>query len=369
MQTRHSYLLSVFEKLGTPLLAAVAEAVERDRLQAQSEGRSADIGALPEAERLAVLLKSAAEMGFTLSRQLDLRMTDATEADAVRLALAGVVSPLVANLYRVNGRAPSTLEIDRFSAALQAVTLFADNYNAAADANARMQGLEHDFAPADGPQVQLMTMHALLPAINAVCTFSFGQPEKALLQDVMERLNAIALDIRRDLLDDLPERDAGRAEISLLRAAATLYSQAHFTEMSKLMFLDEEERNQVDLNASLQALWRTVDHRLSMLRTLSEIVVTGQAAADGATTTAPSPAVAATPPAFAASPVPPATPPLTPATPVTPAVANPTAAAPGPAVRSSPFATFTTPPATDPVATKSSPLSAFAKPKESATGG
>jgi hypothetical protein len=52
--------------------------------------------------------------------------------------------------------------------------------------------------------------------------------------------------------------------------AANLYSQVHFTEMSKLMFLEDAERDQVDLSARLQDLWRIVDQRLAMLSVLAE---------------------------------------------------------------------------------------------------
>lgn len=339
MQARHSYLLSIFEKLGTPLLAAVTEATERDRLQAEQEGRAPDDSPTLEAERIASLLKSSAEMGFGLSRQLDLRMSDPAEADGVRLTLATVVAPLVANLYRINGRTPTTPEVERISSALQAVTLFADNYNAAADANVRMQLIDQDFAPADGAQVQLNLMHALMPAINAVCTFSYGQPEKALLQDVMERLNATAQGIRAELFGDLPERDALRAEISLLRASATLYSQAHFTEMSKLMFMEESQREGVDLNDRLQTLWAQVDQRLAMLRVMAETLATGTntSRASGTAQVAPAKApsfVVNNPPAAKPAPVMPP--------PSAPAAADAASAA-NPAVKTNPMAFFSKP--------------------------
>lgn len=305
MQARHTYLLGIFEKLGTPLMAAVAEAIERDRMGAQHEGRRFSVSDAEEAERIAGLLKAAAEMGFGLSRQLDLRMNDPADADGVRLTLATISAPLVANLYRVAGRLPSTDDIERTAAALQAVTMFADNYNAAADATVRMQQIDQDFAPADGPQVQLYLLHALMPVANAVCTFSFGRAEKDLLQDVMERLIGTTQSLRGEILGSLSERDALRAEISLLRAVATIYSQVHFTEMSKLMYLDEAQRDQVDLTTQLDTLWQQVDHRLAMLRIMAQTLVAGSSRPAGATTTtgkkAPVPAMpdAARPSPFA----------------------------------------------------------------------
>lgn len=270
MTPRHSYILTIFEKLGAPLLAAAAESSERDRLSGVAVTDDA------EAERMAELLKATAEMGFSLSHQMDLRMVDDAAADGVRLSLATVAAPLIANLYRVNGRVPSTHDIERMLGAMQTVTLFADNYDAAADANIRLQNIDQDFIPADPAQIQLMVLHALMPAMNAVCTFSFGQNEKIMLQDVTERLSAAATNVRDSLFSDFSERDSMRAHLALVRAAAALYSQIHFTEMSKLMFLDESDRDQVNLKARLDDMWKIVDDRLAMLHVLAEVVVTGQ---------------------------------------------------------------------------------------------
>lgn len=269
MHPRHSYVLTVFEKLGTPLLAAAVEGAERDRLSGVAVSDDA------EPERIAGLLKAAAEMGFSLSRHIDLRMVDDSAADGVRLSLATIAAPLIANLYRVNGRIPNSTDIDRMIGAMQTVTLFADNYNAAADANVRLQTIDTDFVPADPAQIQLMVLQSMMPAMNAVCTFSFGQNEKTLLQEVSERLSATARTVRSEIFGSLNERDGTRAEMAVLRAAAALYAQVHFTEMSKLMFLDEADRDQVDLNARLKDLWKLVDERLSMLRVLAETLVTG----------------------------------------------------------------------------------------------
>jgi hypothetical protein len=276
-QPRHTYLLEVFENLGTPLLTAVAEATERDRLIALQQGQAPrDPDETEEAERIAELLKATAELGLSLSRQIDLRMVDDAAADGVRLTLATLSAPLIANVYRVGGRTPNTVDIERIVGAMQAVTLFSDNYNAAADATARMQTLDAPFAPADAPQIQLMILNALMPAVNAVATFSFGQPEKNLIGDVMARLTDTAKGLRALLFANAPERDALRAEIKLLSTVANLYSQAHFTEMSKLMFLDETQRDQVDLGARLADLWRVVDARLAMVRVVAETLVMGQ---------------------------------------------------------------------------------------------
>lgn len=346
VQSRHAYLLSIFEKLGTPLMAAVAEATERDRLIALQQGqKNPEVPDHEEAERIASLLKASAEMGFSLSRQIDLRMLDASAADGVRLTLATIAAPLVANLYRVNGRTPSTADIDRMVGAMQAVTLFADNYNAAADANVRLQIIEQDFGPADNAQVQLMALSALMPAINAVCTFSFGQPEKNLLTDVMNRLNATAQGLHKEFFGQLGERDGLRAEITLLRTAANLYSQVHFTEMSKLMFLDDTERDKVDLNARLADLWGIVDKRLAMLGVLASALASGSSAA--ARSGAQAPAAPAVQPVAATT---------------APSVSAP------PANKSAPLSSFAAPKAPIDPNAKSNPMSFFGKPKEAAGG-
>lgn len=387
LPARPTYLMNVYEKLGTPLLSAAVEAIERDALMARQQGQIPPaVSDTAEAERIAALLKSSAELGFALSRQIDVRMLDPAATDGVRLTLASIVAPLIANLYRVNGRTPTTPEIDRMVAAMQAVTMFSDHYNAAADASARMQTVEYDFAPADSAQMQLTLLNAFMPAVNAVCTFSFGQPEKTLLQDVITRLTTTAQKIRIDLFTGLSERDSLRAEISIVRAAANLYSQAHFTEMSKLMFLDDTQRDTVNLSERLSELWRVVDVRLSMVRVLAEQLVGIKSIPSSSTSTG------------GAGPINPSTTtssqqnimtssgdssfmmPTTPA--ATQSVQTMSAT---PAAGGSPFASFTTPkpppasasatPSTMPSGPeqsrpvdKSNPLSMFGKPKETAGG-
>lgn len=351
--SRHNYSLTIFEKLGTPLLTAVAEATERDRLYALQQGQKlGDPSDHEEAERLANLLKSSAELGLALSRQIDLRMVDDTVADGVRLTLATIAAPLIANLYRVNGRAPSSQEIDRMTTAMQTVTLFADQYNAAADANVRLQSIEFDFAPADGPQVQLMTLQALMPAVNAVCTFAFGQPEKDLLQQVMDRLTMTARSLRSEFWADLPERDGLRAEIALIRAAANVYMQAHFTEMSKLMFLEDNDRDRVDLKERLNDLWGIVDKRLAMIGVVAQGLAGSapRVQAGGGRAASPAPTSATAVPAATGGPFAGFTKPaVTPSAPVanTPVQTSDTAADTG---------------------QKASPMSFFTKPKEASGG-
>lgn len=371
LPARPTYLMNVYEKLGTPLLSAAVEAIERDALMARQQGQMPPaLSDTAEAERIAVLLKSSAELGFALSRQVDVRMLDPAGADGVRLTLASIAAPLIANLYRVNGRTPTTPEIDRMVAAMQAVTVFADNYNAAADASARMQTVEYDFAPADAAQMQLTLLNALMPAVNAVCTFSFGQAEKDLLQQVITRLTATAQTIRTDLFAGLSERDTLRAEISIMRAAANVYSQAHFTEMSKLMFLDDTQRDTVNLNDRLNELWRVVDIRLSMVRVLAEQLV-GMKSTPVSTAAGSGSAVPSSQQNGGTAPI--DSPFMMPTTPATSG--------------GSPFSGFTTPKSTPPAAStpgtselappiaaasvpvdKSNPLSMFAKPKEAAGG-
>ncbi len=382
MPARPTYLMNVYEKLGAPLLSAAIEAIERDNLMARQQGQTPPASSdTEEAERIATLLKSSAELGFALSRQIDLRMLDAAGADGVRLTLATLAAPLIANLYRVNARTPTSPEIDRIATAMQAVTLFADNYNAAADTSARMQTVDYDFAPADAAQIQLMILNALMPAVNAVCTFSFGQPEKNLLQSVMNRLTTTAKTIRADLFANLSEHDGLRAEISLLRAAAALYSQAHFTEMSKLMFLDESQRDTVNLADRLVDLWRVIDIRLSMIRVLAEGLVQSETGTITTKTTAPGKTT---------TPIPLDSPFMMPTTP--PATTMKSAATPSQQVPTggSPFSGFAAPKTSNvsgietssagaipPVAAnkqtaapvdKSNPLSMFGKPKEAVGG-
>lgn len=290
MDSRSIFLLQVLEKLASPLVASISEVSVRQMMM-PDPGQA---GAMrPEAEQVAGLLTKSTQMSIGLSELVDLKLPEG-EADSLRLALTSLSSPLVANIYRLAGRTPTDAEIDRVMAAMNAVYTYSDNFAPAADATARMAVLDQDFYPSDPIQISLQYMSALLPAVNSVMAYSFGQPEKKLVQDVTERLLKESRDLRTKMFPHMTEaRDTSKADLAILRMATLIYSQCHFGEMAKLMATEEQARQ--GLAPAMTTLWQAFSLRMQMLEVLAEVMVPGERPAAAGSGGGVQPAVAPAP--------------------------------------------------------------------------
>ena len=315
MDSRSSFLLQVLEKLASPLVASISEVSVRQMMMPDPSQPST---MRPEAEQVAGLLTKSTQMSIGLSELIDLKLPE-NEADSLRLALTSLASPLVANIYRLAGRTPTDAEIDRVMAAMNAVFTYSENFAPASDATARMAVLDQDFYPADKVQVALMYMSALLPAVNSVMAYSFGVPEKKLIQDVTERLLEEAKDMRARMFPKLKtERETSQADLAVLRMATLIYSQCHFGEMAKLMATEEQARQ--GLAPAMTTLWAAFSLRMEMLEILADVMIPDDedaepAASGGGDAVKPSPDAASAPAVAAAavvSPTPAVPPPPTP---------------------------------------------------------
>lgn len=270
MDKRSAFMVQVLEKLASPLVAAISEVSVRNMMLPDPS----QPGAMrPEAEQVAGLLTKSTQMSIGLSNLVDMQHLPENEADSMRLALTALSSPLVANLYRLAGRVPQDAELDRIMAAMNSVITYSDHFVTAGDANARLQHLDTDFFPVDPHQITLQYMNVLLPAVNSIMAYSFGQVEKKLVQDVTERLVREAKNFREKLFPNLDEREAARSELAILRMASLIYSQCHFAEMAKLMATEEQARQ--GLAPAMTTLWQAFDLRLQMLEVVADVLVPG----------------------------------------------------------------------------------------------
>lgn len=269
MDPRSNFLIQVLEKLASPLVAAISEVSVRNMMLADPN----QPGAMrPEAEQVAGLLTKSTQMSIGLSNLVDFNLPE-NEADSLRLALTSLSSPLIANLYRLAGRIPNDAELDRIMAAMNSVITYSDHFVTAGDASARLQHLDTDFFPVDEHQVVLQYMNVLLPSVNSIMAYSFGQPEKKLVQDVTERLVREARGFREKLFPSLEGREAARADLAVLRMASLIYSQCHFAEMAKLMATEEQARQ--GLAPAMTTLWQAFSLRLEMLEVVADVLVPG----------------------------------------------------------------------------------------------
>lgn len=270
MEERSAFLLQVLEKLAAPLVAAISEVAVRQQLIPDPT----QSGSLkPEAEQVASLLTKSTQMSISMSGFVDMKLEE-NEADSLRLALTSLSSPLVANIYRLAGRAPNDAEIARVVDALNAVISYADSFTPAADATGRMSRIDNDFAPTDQAQLTILYISAMMPAVNSVMSYSFGVPEKRLVQDVADRLVREAKVLRTRMFPTMiGEAEVAKADLALLRIVASIYSQCHFAEMAKLMATEEQSRQ--GMAPAMTSLWQAFILRIQMIEILGATLIPG----------------------------------------------------------------------------------------------
>ena len=266
MNQRAAYLFQILEKIGAPLLAAAGGVTPS----------SANENTKSEASVVAELLARSVQAGVELAGVMDIREAGA-EGEAIRLALSGLSSPLIAGHYRNTGKVPGEQDVKRMVTALSAALTFADNFSPAAGNTTRLATLEAGMPPADDTQAMIQCLQALTPIVLVIATYPFGRPEKKIVQDVTERLVQKAGLMAVHLLPGAAPADLKLAELTLLRAMAPLYCEAHKAETRRLMALDDNARNlAAQANGGvlpLDPVWQDFDRQIAMLGVLGQTLL------------------------------------------------------------------------------------------------
>lgn len=246
MTPRTQFLLQLLQKLGAPLMGAVAAHSRED------DGGKAD------ASTMASLLSESVKVSISLSQAMSLKTSDG-DTDAIRVALAALAAGLISDSYAQTGRIPGENDSRRISKALESVIVFADNFAPAAEHAKRLELLDGTPPFFDPVQTNIYAILALLPAIAAVSEFSFGQSDVRLIQEISDRLDAKA----KELLTKLGLEAGAVSELVILQALGKLYAGAH-REATKAL------RNAGDDSAaaSIDTVWASFDRQVSMLEVL-----------------------------------------------------------------------------------------------------
>ncbi len=250
-------LTAMLQKLAAPLLAAVCEV---SPTAGQDEATIANASNTIEelADRVAQLSESiAANLGAS-GQGAD---------DWARWAVTGAASQCVAAHYRASGRPLEMAEADAVVALLLKLEQKLPQLHSADD---------------DVPANSLATfrarmLEALSPVVGAVAQYAFNRQEHALLADIAERL-VLATD---QLTRALAPAGCSAAEwrtlaYSFLKAAGQLYTESHYAEADRLLYMNPEERaayfTQHGNVVPMQRVWQLFDQRMAMLATLAAYV-------------------------------------------------------------------------------------------------
>jgi len=249
MNQRAQYLIQILDKIGGPLLEAAEQA-----------GNDAETATI-----VASLLGKVVETSITMNQTLDLTASDSQD-DSLRVALAALAGSLVANQYKQKGKVPEATDLSRVQSAMSAVLTFADNFTLSPEHITRLEKLKADGGVVDAHQISIQYIDALIPVINAVGAFPFGQPEQKLIMDVSDRLVKRTAEMRETLLPDLSGDDEKLAELAILRATASVYAACHEAETQRLTGSDTE----APATLSIDPVWKAFETRTAMLESVAK---------------------------------------------------------------------------------------------------
>lgn len=265
MANRSAFLIQILSKIGAPLLSAV----ESTRGKAATDNHK-------DAETLASLLSRSVEMSVLLSQNMDLRGSE-EDADSLRLALAALAGPLIADIYEHGGKIPDETDLKRVQKAMESVLTFSDNFAPSAAHIGRLKALDDTPVHSDDDQNIIYVLQAFVPVIGAIAEFPFGQSESALIQDIVARLDETAKDFLSRILPGV-ESEPGKAryvELMILKALAALYADCYRAQTKKLTD-DPDMAEQI----TIDAVWSDFGTKKAMMEAVIQASIPGAASVE-----------------------------------------------------------------------------------------
>jgi hypothetical protein len=241
------FAVQLLSQIGAPLMEAVNEA------SAGNEGAQEQA-----AQIMAQLLGQAVQMGTQLSNAIGIE-EDTVQADTTRVAVTSLCAPLIAKFYTQNKKVPAEDDTKRMVQSLEGILSFGENFSPASSAQSRLQTLGHDVVLFDNSQPALVMLQAMVPVINAVEEFPFGQAPRKLVQEITGKLEARAQDIAQQ------QGNADKLhELMIFKSLAGLYAQCHLDEIKRVSENSAESRD----NLSLDPVWEHFETKVSMVETI-----------------------------------------------------------------------------------------------------
>lgn len=250
-------LLAAFRLVGAPLMQAVAES-------AGGENTPTDNRLIPDTEQFAALIKAAMNLSRLLTPTGIGDDDNNTDGSAIAWKLFGTSSKVVAAYYKSTRRILTTAEAQDFAAMMETVH---------ATFRARLP-IEEEHLPNTVTIFRARMSEALVPVIGAVAQYSFGRAEHALLAEVAERLIGTADQVTRALAPSGATPEEWRMLCwNLLRSAGQIYTECHYAEADRLVYMDPTELNtycaQHDGLIPMVQVWQAFNQRMAMLATLA----------------------------------------------------------------------------------------------------
>lgn len=247
-------LLAAFRQIGLPLLQALAEV---------SGGQDKD---KEKQEFSPEKFKELIDNTIFLSRALAEEIGTAEESlePAVRWALAGSASQVVAASFRAAG---APMKEESMTKLAGMVSTLQEKFKSQIPAGG-------ETIPNTVATFRAKMMEAMVPVIGAVAQYAFGRAEHELLDEVAERLVKMSDQVTRTLAASGSTPEQWRFLCwNVLRAAGQLYTESHYAEADRLLYMDPEERSayfaQHGQEVPMTQVWQGFHQRMAMLATLA----------------------------------------------------------------------------------------------------
>jgi hypothetical protein len=259
---KNAALIHLFEKMGVPLINAVAAVKMWQDTDANKDVQKDPAKeAVEYATNLAGLLNRTVSLSTALSQKLELSpSTDQKH----RLDIAAVSTLMIAHQYALMARIPEDSEIPKVISSLESVLSFADYFSDSASAKAPQKNQD---------ELLVECLEAVVPLVQTIGRFSFGRNEKTLISEILSELGTRVDTLAKAFGQDLKNRNFDEQKISLFKAAAQLLTMCYEAEMNSLMQNNsgksgEAAVNDEALDKVFSKIWENFDARASLLRTV-----------------------------------------------------------------------------------------------------
>jgi hypothetical protein len=251
--------VAAVQKIVMPLLTAIYEV----------QGSIGQTGEAKNEEQQIELLGKLLDNAVTVSQQTatHLGAGAASEHDWVRWGLATASSQCVAAHYRATGRPLPAAESEGLVKAF-------DEYEKRFPA---LLPVGPEYGALGLGMFRAKLMEAMVPVVGAVAQYAFGRQEHALLSEITQRILQAAEMVTRALAPSKAAPEEWRVLAwSVIKSAAQIYTEGHYAEADRLLYMDPEERAayfaEHGQNVPMTKVWQQFDQRMGMLTTLAAYV-------------------------------------------------------------------------------------------------
>lgn len=250
---RMQTLLAAFRQVGMPLLQTLAET---------SGGQGGEPARALEPDQFSALVDSTVILSRELAREIG--ASEDSLDPAVRWALAGSASQVVAASFRATGAPMKEEEAQKLAGV---AALLQEKFKSQIPAGG-------ESIPNTVATFRAKMMESMVPVIGAVAQYAFGRAEHELLAEVAERLVKTADQVTRALAAPGSTPEQWRLLCwNILRAAGQIYTESHYTEADRLLYMNPEDRAayfaQHGSSVPMTQVWQAFNQRMAMLATLA----------------------------------------------------------------------------------------------------